>query len=284
MADESTLVQINKQDPAIEAYRIGLLKDVQEFIQNQIAQGMPAETGYSVAGLSDAEQAAIQAAGGGIGAFQPYLQESQDLLTGAAETIQGIGAYNPFEEQVIQRAMDDIGRQATIQGQQVNAAAATQGAFGGSRGAIAQQELNRNTLDQMARTSAQLRQQGFDSAMNRRIQEATLMNQLGLNQAGIGELAQNLLSSQISNALTAGGLERGVEQGVLDATRLTNLESANYPYQQYGFLSDIYAGVPTSQSTVTASSAPQTAPLQTAIGLGISGLSAAAGAQKAGLL
>ena len=74
------------------------------------------------------------------------------------------------------------------------------------------------------------------------------------------------------------------QQAELDAQRQSDLAQLYEPYQRLGFLSDIYAGIPTSQSTLTASSAPQVSPFQTALGLGISGLSAAAGAQRAGLL
>ena len=375
--DQQTMVQIQRQDPAIEAYRLGLLKDVQGFVKNQVAAGMPAQTAYQVAGLTPAETAAISAAQSGIGAYQPFLsageaaiQGGQNILTqsampslqqaeattgstqniinqaaqlaaaqravpytyqqAAAQTAAGIGGFNPFEEQVVQRSLADIARQAGIQQQGLRAQAVGSGAFGGSRQAVAEQELNRNALDQMGRTSGQLRQAGFDAAMARRLQEAQLygniglqygqlgqadvsqlgdlagrqlalgqglgslaaqygnfgsgLGQLGVQQAGIGEIGQNLRQSQIGTALQAGNIQRGIDQAALDATRLTNVQAQQYPYQQYGFLSDIYAGVPTSQSTITASSAPQVSPFQTALGLGISGLSAAAGASKAGLL
>ena len=375
MADATT-VQISRQDPAIEAYRLGLLGDVQTFIKDQIAAGMPAETAYQVAGLTPAESAAIGAAETGIGAYQPFLQAGeaaiqggQNILTGsampslrqaetttgatqdiinqaaqlaaaqrgvpytyqqaAAQTAAGIGAFNPFEEQVVQRSLADIGRQAGLQQQGLRAQAVGAGAFGGSRQAVAEQELFRNALEQMGRTSGQLRQAGFDASMARRLQEAQLMGnlgvqygqlgqqdgsqlgdlaqrqmalgqglgslaaqygqfgsqlgQLGVQQAGIGEIGQNIRQAQIGTALQAGNVQRGIDQAALDATRLTNLQAQQYPYQQYGFLSDIYAGIPTSQSTITASSAPQVSPFQTALGLGISGLGAAAGAQKAGL-
>ena len=371
MAEE--VVQISRQDPAIEAYRLGLLGDVQTYIKDQIAAGMPAETAYQIAGLT---APGIQAAGSGIGAYQPFLQAGeaaiqggQNILTGsampslqqaeattgssqniinqaaqlagaqravpytyqqaAAQTAAGLGGFNPFEEQVVQRSLADIARQAGLQQQGVRAQAVGSGAFGGSRQAVAEQEINRNALDQMGRTSGQLRQAGFDASMARRLQEAQLygnlgvqygqlgqqdvsqlgdlaktqmqlgqglgslsaqygqfgsaLGQLGVQQAGIGEIGQNIRGSQIQNALTAGGLQRGIDQSALDATRLTNVQAQQYPYQQYGFLSDIYAGIPTSQSTITASSAPQVSPFQTALGLGISGLSAAAGASKAGL-
>ena len=374
---ENTSYQISKQDPAIEGYRLGLLRDVQEFVSNQVAAGMPPSTAYQVAGLTPAEIAGIGAAQSGIGAYQPFLsageaaiQGGQNIVTGAAmpslrqaetttastqdiinqaaqlsaaqravpytyqqaaaQTGRGIGAYNPFEEQVVQKSLEDIARQAGLQQQGVRAQAVGSGAFGGSRQAVAEQEVFRNALDQMGRTSGQLRQAGFDSSMNRKLQEAQLMGnlglqfgqlgqgdvtqlgdlagkqlalgqglgslaaqygtfgtnlgQLGVQQAGIGEIGQNMRQNQINTALQAGNIQRGVGQAGLDATRLTNVQAQQYPYQQYGFLSDIYAGIPTSQSTITASSAPQVSPFQTALGLGISGLSAAAGANRAGLL
>jgi len=377
MSDTQTAIQIQRQDPAIEAYRLGLLGDVQTFIKDQIGRGMPAETAYQVAGLSPAESAAIGAATSGIGAYQPFLQAGeaaiqggQNILTGsampalrqaevttggaqdiinqaaqlaaaqravpytyqqaAAQTAAGVGAFNPFEEQVVQRSLADIARQAGLQRQGVAAQAVGAGAFGGSRQAVAEQELFRNALEQMGRTSGQLRQAGFDAAMARRLQEAQLMGnlgtqygqlgqadvaqlgdlaqrqlalgqglgslaaqygqfggqlgQLGVQQAGIGEIGQNIRQAQIGTALQAGNVQRGIDQAALDATRLTNVQAQQYPYQQYGFLSDIYAGVPSSQSTITASSAPQISPFQTAVGLGISGLAAASGAKNAGIL
>jgi len=374
MAEE--VVQISRQDPAIEAYRLGLLGDVQQYIKDQIAAGMPAETAYKIAGLTAPESAAISAAGSGIGAYQPFLQAGeaaiqggQNILTGsampslqqaeattgasqniinqaaqlagaqravpytyqqaAAQTAAGIGSFNPFEEQVVQQSLNDIARQRDLAQQGLRAQSVGAGAFGGSRQAVAEQELGRNALEQMGRTSGQLRQAGFDATMARRMQEAQLygdlgiqygqlgqqdvaqlgdlaqnqlqlgqglgslsaqygqygsaVGQLGVQQAGIGEIGQNVRTSQIGNALSAGNLQRGIDQSALDATRLTNVQAQQYPYQQYGFLSDIYAGIPTSQSTITASSAPQVSPFQTALGLGISGLSAAAGASKAGV-
>ena len=374
---QNTAYQISKQDPKIEAFRLGLLQDVQNFVRNQVAAGMPPETAYQVAGLTPAESSAIGAAQSGIGAYQPFLQageaaiqggqniltqaavpslqqaetttgQTQDIINqaaqlaaaqravpytyqqAAAQTARGIGSFNPFEEQVVQRSLADIARQRDIQQQAMNAQAVSSGAFGGSRQAIANQELNRNALEQMGRTSGQLRQAGFDAAMARRLQEAQLygnlglqygqlgqadvsqlgdlagrqlalgqglgslaaqfgnfgtnLGQLGVQQAGIGEIGQNIRQNQINAALQAGNIQRGVAQAGLDATRLTNVQAQQYPYQQFGFLSDIYAGIPTSQSTVTASSAPQVSPFQTALGLGISGLSAAAGASRAGLL
>lgn len=328
-----TQVVIQRQDPAIEAYRLGLLGDVQSFIKQRIADGtLPPD--YQVAQLSPAEQAGVQAAMQGIGAYQPFLTEGSAAIgqgmgqvTGAAmpayqqgiASLAGTGAMfgpnqyqpfmNPFEQEVIDQSLADIRRQGDIAMQNVRAQAVGAGAFGGSRSAIAEQELNRNILDQQARTAAQLRaagftqaqdtaRQAFEAAMGRQQAGAGLygslasgigslgaqLGQLGIQQAGIGELQTRLGAQDIENLMTTGGTERSVAQATADAQRMTNLQRYSLPYQQYGFLSDIYSGVPTGSMTTTSSSAPQVSPFQTAVGLGIQGLSAAAGAQRAGLI
>jgi hypothetical protein len=331
MTETQTIIQ--RQDPAIEAYRLGLLQDVQQFTRDRIQSGaLPPD--YQVAQLSPAERAAVTAAQQGIGGYAPFLSsgsqmigQGQNLLAGSAApafqqgiaSLAGTGeqfspfqtfAYmNPFEQAVIDQSMRDIQRQGDIAQQGVRAQAVGAGAFGGSRTAIAEQELQRNILDQQARTAAQLRasgftqaqdtaRQAFEAAMGRQQQGANIfgalgsgigslgaqLGQLGIQQAGIGELQSRLGTSDIQNLLTTGATERGVNQATADALRLTNLQRYSQPYQQYGFLSDIYSGVPTGQMTTTASSAPQVSPFQTAIGLGIQGLSAASGAQRAGII
>lgn len=314
---ESTQYVVNRQDPAIEAYRLGLLGDVQKYIKGQIERG-DAPPDYQVAGLSPGEQASITAAQTGVGAYQPFLtQGSSTVDQGATAMSEGIGALagtgamydpnsyqdfmNPYEDQVIDNTMADIRRQGDIAQQGVRAQAVGAGAFGGSRGQIAQSELDRNVMKQQADTAAQMRAAGFqnaqqaamnafESGMGRQQQLGQLTGQLatglgglGIQQAGLGEMGTNLNTQDIQNLMTTGATERGVNQAGLDALRLTNLQRYTQPYQQYGFLSDIYSGTPTGSSTLTAASAPQVSPFQTAMGLGISGLAAASGAQRAGL-
>lgn len=125
--------------------------------------------------------------------------------------------------------------------------------------------------------------QGLGALAGQYGQFGTQLGALGGQQANIGSMLSSLGSQDLSNLITSGALERGIRQAGLDATRLTTTAQQAQPYQQYGFLSDIYMGVPTSQQTVTATSTPQVSPFQTALGLGIQGLSAAGGAREAGL-
>jgi hypothetical protein len=69
----------------------------------------------------------------------------------------------------------------------------------------------------------------------------------------------------------------------LEAKRQSDLAQLYEPYQRLSYLSDIYKGAPSTQQTIATSTSPGVSPAQQFLGLGIAGLSAAAGAQKAGL-
>jgi hypothetical protein len=111
-------------------------------------------------------------------------------------------------------------------------------------------------------------------------QLGSTIGQLGIQQAAIGQAKQQLGAADVSMLSQLGGIEQQNAQQQLDAQRATDLQRTMAPYQQLAFLSDIYKGAPSSQMTLSAQSAPSTSPLTQAVGLGISGLSAAAGAQK----
>tara|TARA_R110000823_G_scaffold253790_1_gene376192 strand:- start:836 stop:1861 length:1026 start_codon:yes stop_codon:yes gene_type:complete len=272
------------------------------------ATGLPTGPTYApdqfVAGLSTPEQQAISLAQQGIGSYEPFLQRGLDAteaglqgLTGTAEQFDPttISQFmNPYEEEAINYAMQDIGRAGEIAKQGGRAQAVGAGAFGGSRSGIMESELGRNILDQQARTAAQMRQSGyqdaatraqnaFESSKGRGLQGSQLAGNFGQNFAGLGGMAQGALQSDIGSLTSAGALQRGVEQSGLDAMYKNQMQRYQMPYQQYGFLGDIYSGAPSTQQQITSQVSPDPSVGQQIAGLGIAGLSAAAGAQKAGL-
>ncbi len=114
-------------------------------------------------------------------------------------------------------------------------------------------------------------------------QLGTGLGQLGTQQGALGEAATRLGQADVAQLFNLGEQQRQIQQQGLEAQRATALQMAMTPYQQLGFLSDIYKGAPSTQMSLTGTSAPTTSPLLQAAGLGISGLAAASGAQKAGL-
>jgi len=130
---------------------------------------------------------------------------------------------------------------------------------------------------------AQAQEQNFLQAQQAQQAQAEALGQLGLREAAVGQQAQQQALMDIQTQFDFGKQQQAQQQAELEAQRQSDLAQLYEPYQRYGFLSDIYKGAPTSQQTIASSTAPSVSPAQTYLGLGIAGLSAAAGAKTAGL-
>lgn len=174
------------------------------------------------AGFSPLQQQGFNFMGSLNQGFTPQaMQAAEQGIAGMASNafLGGrIAEYqNPYTQQVIDTTMGDLDRARQLQQQQVNAQALSRGAFGGSRQAVAEAENNRNFLDQQARTSAGLRAQGYESALNaaQADRQAQMQNYELMNRSFLGN---------IQAQLQAGGMQQGLEQQRMDAIRNLPLE------------------------------------------------------------
>jgi len=300
MATETVIQQVG-ETPEIEAYRIGLLESAKQLAD----QGITVPT-QQVAGLTGLQTAAAKQAEAGLGAFMPYLTTGGQTLGTAGQTLGGVesalraGAgpvtgdmisnyMNPYQQAV----SDEINRAFDRQLAGSAAGAVGAGAFGGSRGEIAASEIDRNRGAALAQAQAQnfiQAQQAAERGLGRQTQLgqgiaalAGEQGQLGLRQAALGETVQGLGQRDVEGAYKIGQLLQSQDQAELEAKRQSDLSQLYEPYQRLGFLSDIYSKTPTTQQTITQSTSPSVSPFQQYLGLGIAGLSAGAGAAKAGL-
>jgi len=202
---------------------------------------------------------------------------------------------DPYMESVIQQQYQDIADQGAQQQNQLSAGAVGAGAFGGSRQGIAQGEIAANVLDQQARTGSQLRSAGFQQAQNlaqqqaqQQLRQAQLTGQLGqttgaLGQsigqlgtatAGLGQLGQQMGVQDVNSLLGIGGLQQQSSQQALDVTRANELAQQALPYQQVGFMSDIFRGVPALQQTTSKTTSPPPSTTSQMLGLAQAGIGA----------
>ena len=231
---------------------------------------------YQVAGMTPLQQQAIQL-GAGIGAYQPMMEAGAATLGQGVSQLgpQGYQQYmSPYMDEVLGQSLQDLQRQADIERQRIGSAAIQSGAFGGSRQAVAEQELQRNVADTFAKQSAQLRAQAFESAQDRAQQAGELFGKLGLQQAALGESAQAAQQRDVGMLSQLGGMEQQQQQAEIDAQRATSLERQFEPYQRIGFMSDIFRGVPSTTSTLTSTTSPSPSMISQigGIGMGIAGL------------
>ena len=216
---------------------------------------------------------------------------------GQAAQAVGAGAFGGTREGVqraeTERGIQDLMQQRIMQDYAQNYAQAQQAAMQGFESQQQRQLAGGQALGQAGMQFANLgqgiggltaQQAGVDIS-----KAGTLgslggqMGSLGTQYGALGQATQQLGAADTGLLMGLGGLERQVEQSQIDAIRSTQMQEAMAPYQQLGFVSDIYRGAPTTSMALTAQTAPSASPLQTAVGLGVGALSTAAGAQKAGL-
>lgn len=158
--------------------------------------------------------------------FTPLYEAGERQLTNLGLTPfmpEEIAAFqNPYEQQVVQQSLRDIEEQRQMaQAQEAQRATAAR-AFGGSRQGVAQSLTNEAALQQAARTSALLRQQGFGQAAQLAQQARQIGRQGAMDVIGLGGARQQLQQQQM-DALRNIGLERlGISQGALSG-QLPNL-------------------------------------------------------------
>ena len=291
------------QEARLPKFQEDFLANIFKSAQNLADDGTMPFAPSKLADLSQGQQQAITSALQGVGSFQPFLQQGAEAigqgigqLGTAQQYVAGAGFsptdfqqfMDPFTEEVIAATQADIARQGAMQQNQLGASAVGAGAFGGSRQAIAQGEINRNILDQQARTGAQLRSAGFQQAQNlaqqaaqQQLRQAQLTGQLGQTVAGLGtqtaalgQLGQQMGVQDVNTLLGIGGLQQQQGQKELDVARANQLAQQALPFQRIGFLSDIFRGVPALQQTVSRTTTPPPSRGSQLLGLGIAGLGA----------
>jgi hypothetical protein len=298
-------------------------------------------------------------AGAGLGNLAEARQANQAAMLGTLQNAQPIGQQqiqqymNPYTNLVLGQQLDEMNRQAQIQQQGLNAQAVRSGAFGGSRQAVAQQELNRNLMQTQNQAIAQALQGGYGQALSTAQQQQAAglgaygqlgnlgqglgslagqysgiagqqagilgqqsqlqqqlgqgignlagqqfgigsqmasqlgqlggqMGQTGMQQAALGQAAQQLGQGDVNFLYNLGSQQQKQQQAVLDAQRASAMQTSFQPYQQLAFQSDIYKGAPSSQMAITSQQTPTPSPFQQIAGVGTGILGLAGAAKSAG--
>jgi hypothetical protein len=218
------------------------------------ARGMIEEGAGTVSGGIGALQRAEQS---GIGATQMFDPRSASMF------------YDPYEDQVVQQTLQDINRAAAQQDIGLRDRAISQGAFGGSRGRIAQEELARQTGRGAAEAVGALRSQGFGRAQDAARQsfeaqqgrqaglanlqsglagqQAALGGQqaaLGQGIAGLGQQGQGMLGSQINMLNQLGAQGQATQQAALSRQFGAAQQLAQEPLQRLQTGQALLAGSP----------------------------------------
>ena len=246
------------QEASLPAFQEAQFKELYSAAKGVAQQPFIPYTGPMVAGFSPDQLRQFQATRGlfetGMGydptkALQGLAQEARRMTGQAASLLgQDISAYqSPYQQQVIDLAMQDIQKQADIARGGAQERAIRAGAFGGSRSALLESESQRPYAEAMQRTAIEGRQRGFEQAqaaaerdvarqqqmqmfapqfeLQARQQQAGLLGGLQTGQLqGLGLLGQ------------AGAQQQQLQQRAIEAQRGEFQRALDYPRQQIGLL------------------------------------------------
>lgn len=306
----------------------------------------PTYAGERIAGFDPMQTQAFTTIGGMTPTAQ--TQTGSDIAAYAAKQAEQYGGYQPAQAQnlfqapgtsfidpgmakaymspYIQQALDpqlaEMQRQSDIAQRGISAQAARSGAFGGSRQALQSMEQERNKQQLMGQavgqgyqTAYQQAQQAYQSDAARKLQEAQLGAQYGMQGLQLAEQSRqfgsNLGLQGIQQQLAAANLlgqlgqqqhqqqlsiasaqqQAGAQRQALAQQRLANqyqewLNQKNWPYQQLTYMSNLMRGIPMAQPQVqtTYTAAPSVVSQLAGLGIGAAGISKALGAKEGGII
>jgi len=186
-------------------------------------------------------------------AYDPKVAAQTQLQTGASQAAQGLGALtgpqayqpymSPYQQEVMDTTLSEFDRQQTINQQGLRDQAIQAGAYGGGREGVMQAEAMRGNQMNRAQLKAQLLNQGFQDAAQRRSADLAA-------QQGLGTYQQQL-----------GAAQQGFDQAQLDATQIANREKEFEEFTRLGLVGQQLAQIqPGAFASQTVGYAPPAAP------------------------
>ena len=207
---------------------------------------------------------AAQLAKSGVGSYQPFLSDAQQLMGAGAGTGAGsISEYmSPYQQQVIDVSLQEFDRNAGINRQKMRDQAVAAGAFGGGRDQVMQSEYQLGSDRERALLQANLLQQGYQQAQQARGQDFE-------RQKGLASMVPGLQRQDIQTLGSVGAVQQAQDQATRDATREAARQATFLPQENLsryaGQVAGLMGGYPgQTQST----NVPNPSPMQNALAMG----------------
>ncbi len=203
-------------------------------------QDYQAYTGPLSAGQSTAQQAAFQGVGSlavptqQMGTFQPQqftAQAAQDYM-------------NPYIQAALDPQIEEARRQAQISRLADAGRLTRAGAYGGSRQAIMESELNRNLGQNLAAITGQGYQDAYTQAMNQ-------FNVEQQRQQTAQDAANRYGLEALASQANLGAQERAIEAEGIAADIAQFEEERDYPYKQVQYQQSLLQGLPIAAQSTT---------------------------------
>ncbi|MDE2096855.1 MAG: hypothetical protein KGL39_06370 [Patescibacteria group bacterium] len=255
------------------------INDVWNAVQSAASTPYQSYTGQLVAPTNQQQQAGTNTINRAYTASFPYITSAGNYANSAAQPISAgqISSYmNPYTSSVINATQDQFNTANAQQQSQLLGNAASQGALGGDRSAVAQASLAGQQQLAQAPVIAGLNSQNYSQALAAaQAQQATQLAAAG-QLGGLGSTAANIALGAGQAQIGAGTLQQQTQQAQDVANYQQYLQALGYPFQTAQFMATY--GLPAATSlggTQTGSSSTmpsQASPLSQGVGLAMAAL------------
>jgi hypothetical protein len=229
------------------------------------------------AGFEQAQRAAESDIQRQLAAQQFGIGLEADIATQQAQLQQqaGLTGFEAERQRALQQAQlaqqagltgTELQQQRALQQAQLQQQAGLLGAEQAQQRALQQAQLQQQAgmlgaeqAQQRALEQARLQQQfglaGMDIGARRALEQARMQQQQQQFRAGLIEEQERAQQQALQGLLGTGGQQRALQQQALGAARGEFERALQYPYQQFGLLSQAVSGVPAMQGQVSRGSA-----------------------------
>ena len=240
---------------------------------------------YQIAGMDPLRSAAIGLGEQMTGSYKPFVEGSANQALAAQQALtSGLGFLqpesiskfqDPYQDQVIDVAMNQLNRQADMRRAGADAQAIKSGAFGGSREGVQRAESERGLQQVKSDTLSKLLSSGFGQALKASQDAGRLSGGIGQafgtlagTTSDIGRLQQALGQADVSQLSQLGAMRQQQQQAQLDAQRQNQMQTSQEPFTRLQLGQNLLQGMPSASipSTITQATTPSANPFLQGIG------------------
>lgn len=251
-AATSTVVEKAEFPPELRPFITDILEKAQAQEQARLAAGYPVYPGPRIAQFTPEEKAAQAGIVSLVGSQEPTFDIAKGLTaagTGAA-TAETIGErMSPYMQQVVDIEKREAERAADARRQQLAAQAVGSRAFGGSREAFMQSELDRNLQQQLGDIQAKGQQAAFQQAQQAFEQQKQRQLAGGQQMASMAPIQSGVQFKELGALAGIGEQQRQQQQKALDLGFQQFREEQTYPEASLQQYQSIIRGFPLQPTT-----------------------------------
>jgi len=251
-AATSTVVEKAEFPPELRPFITDILEKAQAQEQARLAAGYPVYPGPRIAQFTPEERAAQAGIVSLVGSQEPTFDIAKGLTaagTGAA-TAETIGErMSPYMQQVVDIEKREAERAAERTRQGLAAQAVGSRAFGGSREALMQSELERNLQQQLGDIQARGQQAAFQQAQQAFEQQKQRQLAGGQQMASMAPIQSGVQFKELGALAGIGEQNRQQQQKALDLGFQQFREEQTYPEASLQQYQSIIRGFPLQPTT-----------------------------------